>query len=208
MKVDSACGHRRPSSISALWSLVELNGYVPGWPRSVLDGHYDISARWFSDPEDPSGYGVGRLTNSVRGKDEALASALVRASDAERVAEAVSKATAKTAYNLAEMLCPLGRCVAPGIRCQFHERQHREHGVRRAFGTPTASDEISQARGSDKVHPAIGVTRRVSSSRRSRRPAIGCEGSSRAMFNNSATLSRPDLSCPARMRPRTTSAKR
>ncbi len=67
----------------AMLVLAELVGYVPGWPRSVLDGHYDVLARWFSDPEDPSGYGIGRLTNSIRGKDEALANALVGASDPE-----------------------------------------------------------------------------------------------------------------------------
>ena len=92
----------------AMLVLAELGWYVPGWPRSVLDGRYDVLARWFSDPEDPSGYGIGQLTNSVRAKDEALANSLVGASNAGMVAGAVSKATAKTAYNLAEMLALTG----------------------------------------------------------------------------------------------------
>lgn len=92
----------------AMLVLDELKSYLPGWPHSVLDGHYDVLQRWFSDPQDPSGYAIGHLTNSVRTKDEQLANALIGVSDAERVATMVSKATAATAYNLSEMLSLTG----------------------------------------------------------------------------------------------------
>lgn len=88
----------------AMLVLDELSSYFPGWPHSVLDGHYDVLERWFSDPQEPSGYGIGHLTNSVRAKDEQLAKALIGVSDAERVAATVSSANPATAYNLAEML--------------------------------------------------------------------------------------------------------
>jgi hypothetical protein len=110
----------------AMLVLAELDGYVPGWPRSVLDGRYDLLAKWFSDPEDPSGYGIGRLTNSVRGKEAALSNALVGASDPERVAEAVSKATAKTAYNLAEMLALTGSTRPDDWKVRFHKALDRK----------------------------------------------------------------------------------
>ena len=110
----------------AMLVLAELGEYVPGWPHSVLDGRYDVLAKWFSDPEDPSGYGIGRLTNSVRGKDAALANALVGASDPETVAEAVSKATAKTAYNLAEMLAYTGNSRPDDWTLRFHNALDRK----------------------------------------------------------------------------------
>jgi hypothetical protein len=110
----------------AMLVLAELDEYVPGWPRCVLDGRYDVLARWFCDPEDPSGYGIGRLTNSVRAKDEALANALVGASDPERVAKAVSHATAKTAYNLAEMLALTGSTRPDDWKARFHEALDRQ----------------------------------------------------------------------------------
>ena len=110
----------------AMLVLAVLDGYLPGWPRSVLDGRYDVLAKWFSDPGDPSGYGIGRLTNSIRGKDAALANALVGASDPESVAEAVSKATAKTTYNLAEMLALTGSTRPDDWKIRFHDALDRK----------------------------------------------------------------------------------
>lgn len=92
----------------AMLVITELSSYSPDWPHSVLNGHYDVLERWFSDPQEPSGYGIGHLTNAVRARDERLAAALIDASDAERVAAAVSSASAVTAYNLAEMLSLTG----------------------------------------------------------------------------------------------------
>lgn len=110
----------------AMLVLDELRSYIPGWPHSVLDGHYDVLGRWFSDPEDPSGYGIGHLTNSVRATDEQLASALIAGSDAERVAATVSKANAATAYNLAEMLSFTGGSRPESWKARFSAALDRQ----------------------------------------------------------------------------------
>jgi hypothetical protein len=152
----------------AMLVLAELDGYVPGWPRSVLDGRYDVLARWFSDPEDPSGYGIGRLTNSVRAKDEALANALVGASDPERVAETVSKATAKTVYNLAEMLALTGSTRPGEWKARFQ---------RQALRCSLLDGRNPRARHGQGVH-AHGPTRACGRSRRrvprAQRPCPAC----------------------------------
>jgi hypothetical protein len=109
----------------AMLVLDELGGYLRDWPHCVLDGHLDTLAQWFSDPQDPSGYGIGHLTNSVRQKDEPLANSMIEASDPERVAVAVSKATARTAYNLAEMLALTGGTRPEPWKARFEKALDR-----------------------------------------------------------------------------------
>lgn len=103
----------------AMLVLSELSSYIPSWPHSILDGHHDVLARWFSDPQEPSGYGIGHLTNAVRERDKQLANALIGASDAEGVAATVSRASASTAYNLSEMLSFTGNSRPEAWKAKF-----------------------------------------------------------------------------------------
>lgn len=87
--------------------LSEIDAYVEGWPKAQFVGCEQTVGRWISDPVEPSGYGLARLLHAVRNKDEAFAITLVEASDPRAVAEAISAATPKTAYNLGELLSAL-----------------------------------------------------------------------------------------------------
>jgi hypothetical protein len=110
----------------AMLVLDELSGYMPNWPHSVLDGQLDTLAEWFSDPQDPSGYGIGHLTNSIRQADEVFANSIVGASDPERVAAAVSITTESTAYNIAEMLALTGRSRPEPWKARFERALDRK----------------------------------------------------------------------------------
>ncbi|UUZ67923.1 hypothetical protein LP416_26585 [Polaromonas sp. P2-4] len=125
----------------AMLVLHELSGYIPGWPHSVLDGRYDVLAQWFSDPQEPSGYGIGRLTNAVREKDEQLANALIGASDAEGVAATVSRASVATAYNLSEMLSFTGNSRPEAWKARFSAALDRQALV--ALGLQLAERRIA-----------------------------------------------------------------
>ena len=87
--------------------LSEIDEYVEGWPKAQIKGREQTVGRWISDPLEPSGYGIARLLHAVSNKDNAFAVTLVEASDPCAVAEAVSAATPKTAYNLGELISAL-----------------------------------------------------------------------------------------------------
>jgi hypothetical protein len=120
----------------AMLILAELSDYMPGWPQSVLSSHLDTLADWFSSPADPSGYSIGHLTNSVRQADEALAIAMVAASDPERVAAAVSTATPSSAYHLAEMTALTSGMRPDAWKEQFANSLNRESLVALGRGWP------------------------------------------------------------------------
>ncbi|MCZ6875759.1 MAG: hypothetical protein O7G88_19890, partial [bacterium] len=87
--------------------LSEIDAYVEGWPKAQMVGREQTVGRWISDPVEPSGSGIARLLHAVSNKDNAFAVTLVEASDPRAVAEAISAATPKTAYNLGELLSAL-----------------------------------------------------------------------------------------------------
>lgn len=88
----------------AMMTLAILGRYIPGGMPPLVRGRETILRDWFSSPDHPSGYGIGHLTNTIRQDDEILASDLICAADPTRIAAALSAATPKTGYNLAEIL--------------------------------------------------------------------------------------------------------
>jgi hypothetical protein len=111
---------------SAMLVFDELRAYIPNWPHSVLDDHLPTIIEWFSDPKDPSGFAIGRLTNSIRQVDEKFAESIVGASDPERIAATVSNATASTAYNIAEMVSLMGGTKPEPWKTRFDKAIDRQ----------------------------------------------------------------------------------
>lgn len=94
-----------PSDIrAACLVLAELDQYLPNWPTSALGGHVDQMAAWLTGPPSGIGYALGRLLNAVHQNDATLAEAIFAASNPDRLAVAMSRATSVHACEIAEMI--------------------------------------------------------------------------------------------------------
>ena len=120
----------------AMLVLNELDGYLPGWPRSVLESRAGQLAAWISDPVDLVGYGAGRLMNSVYNRDKELAAAIVAGADPGRVAAAVSAAAPLTAYSLAELMKGISASRSPDWKSAFDAALDRTACLKLATAWP------------------------------------------------------------------------
>jgi hypothetical protein len=109
----------------AMLALDQLEGYIPEWPRGLVESRVDQLADWISCAVDPMGYGAGCLMNSVYNHDQALAQAIVARADPARVASAVSGATPATAYSLAKLMRGICRSGSPDWVKAFNEALDR-----------------------------------------------------------------------------------
>ncbi len=121
----------------ALLVLNELDGYIAGWPRSVLESRVDQLASWISNPADPVGYGAGRLMNSVYSRDKELAADIRARADPVQVAAAVSAATAATAYSLAELMKGIHPSSSPDWKAAFDAALDRKACLKLAANWPS-----------------------------------------------------------------------
>jgi hypothetical protein len=92
----------------AAFILSDLGAYLPNWPRCILDDRVDDIAGLISDAASPAAYGLYHLLNSLRQKDEALATAITEAVDPVAVANAISAVTPETAAHLAQVIKAIG----------------------------------------------------------------------------------------------------
>lgn len=116
----------------------DLERYIPGWPRSVLEDRIPQLVQWISEPVEPSGYGVGRLMNNVRNEDKDFARAIVTASDPGTVAAGVSAITPATTYNLAEFLAGIGYHPADAWATTFNQELNQSTFLKLAATWPSS----------------------------------------------------------------------
>jgi hypothetical protein len=121
----------------ALLALNELDSYIAGWPRAVLESRVDQLASWISNPADPVGYGAGRLMSSVYSWDKELAAAIIARADPVQVAAAVSAATPATASGLAELMEGIHPSSSPGWKAAFDAALDRKACLKLAANWPS-----------------------------------------------------------------------
>jgi hypothetical protein len=92
----------------AAFILSDLSGYLPDWPQVILRDRTGDIAEWISGAEAPMAYGLYHLLNSLRQKDEALATAITEAVDPAVAAKAISAVTPETAGHLAHVIKAIG----------------------------------------------------------------------------------------------------
>jgi hypothetical protein len=117
-------------------AMVELEGYVPGWPGVILEGRINQLAGWISEPTDPMGYGISRLMNDICQRDKALGEAIIAQVDPNRVAAAVSSASASTVYSLAKMIDRIAIARSPEWKKDFNDSLDREACINLAATWP------------------------------------------------------------------------
>jgi hypothetical protein len=103
----------------AAFILSDLSRYLPDWPQGILRDRIGDIAQWISRAVSPAAYGLFDLLNSLRQKDEALASAITESVDPVAVANALSAATPETAAHLGEVLKAIGWKRSEGWKGTF-----------------------------------------------------------------------------------------
>jgi hypothetical protein len=110
----------------AMLVMVELHQLDAGWPETVLARGRAVLPDWFENPADPMGYGIGRLVNTLRSTDAALATSLFDAVRPGKIAAALSGATPETAFNLGEMVALSGSVWPVAWKDRFREAVDRQ----------------------------------------------------------------------------------
>lgn len=90
--------------MAAALVLTDLEDFTDDWLDAKLRPGIPELARWITEAEHPSGFGLSRLVNNVYNRDRAFAEEICNKVDAQGLARAVSYAEPQAAWSTAELI--------------------------------------------------------------------------------------------------------
>lgn len=122
----------------AAFILWDLSRYLPDWPQGILRNRARDIAEWISGAASPAAYGLYHLLNSLRQKDEALATTITEAVDPVAVANAVSAVTPETAAHLAHVIKTVGWHRSESWKAAFDQAFDKSKVITLASSWPSS----------------------------------------------------------------------